>query len=116
MQKVDNYCSENTVLRLECNVAHAQENAQYSWWPVRHKHRYGGFSTIAFICITYKEYRSEYKSVTAESHQPCTILWMATDTATNVPDILFTHEAQRTQDSINNTSILTLGRSKVYMK
>jgi len=41
---------------------------------------------------------------------------MVADTATNVPEILFTHKVQCTEDGITNTSICTPGQNKLHMK
>jgi hypothetical protein len=56
------------------------------------------------------------KPVIMESCQPCTVLWMAEDTATNVYEILFTHKVQFTENGISNTSIHTVRRSKLHIK
>ena len=92
MLTVGNHCFEKTIFRMQASEAHAQ----HTWWPVLHIHGNGVLSMMDFICITYKN----TKPVTMESCQPCTILWMAADTATNVHKILFTHKVQCTEDSM----------------
>jgi len=112
MPTVGNHCFEKIVFRLQDCEAHAQQYAQYSWRLVLNKHAIGVFIMTAFICITYKN----TKPVTMQSCQPCTILWMAANTATNMPEILFTHRVQCTGDSFNSTSICNFGHSKLHSK
>ena len=108
MLTVGNHCFEKTIFRMQASKAHAQ----HSWRPVLHIHGNGVLRMMAFICTTYKN----TKPVTMESCQPCTILWMAADTATNVYEILFTHKVQCIENGISNTSIHTLWHSKLHIK